>query len=246
MQQSQNRVSASSAHRKVKGSTVHNRKTTERTIIDVNTVQQRMGERKRVVQTEMHNQTAREMKETEIKKAIKMVSSKTEHQKKNFKHSRVFGIKNIALAVACATVGAFIIVYYVNLSTPDVSLKVAAMQTGIDAKYPNFTPRDYKLSDIMSENGKITLNFKNVNNNSEEGGDYSIIEERSSWDSNALYANYVKDEFSSEYTTIKEQGLTIYIDGSNAAWVNGGVFYKLVSSGNILTKKQITAIAVSL
>ena len=64
------------------------------------------------------------------------------------------------------------------------------------------------------------------------------------WD--AALANYVKDEFSSEYTTIKEQGLTIYIDGSNAAWVNGGVFYKLVSSGDILTKKQITAIAVSL
>ena len=71
-------------------------------------------------------------------------------------------------------------------------------------------------------------------------------EEASSWDSNALLTNYVKEAFGDGYSIVREQGLTIYIKGSNAAWVNGGIVYKLKADDGVLTNKQIRSIAVSL
>ena len=125
---------------------------------------------------------------------------------------------------------------------PDISMRVAAMQTGIEASYPSYVPRDFSLSDITSEDGKVILNFKNA----ETGDAFSLAEENSSWDSNALLTNFVKDEYGEDYSIVREQGLTIYMSGSDAAWVNGGVVYKLNTTSGILTKKQIRSIAVSL
>lgn len=184
--------------------------------------------------------SAKEQKDAAIAKAIaESKSTPAEPRKRQRAH---FGFRRTVLALACAAAAVFAIVYFVNQSTPNISLKVAAMQSGIDAKYPSYVPRDYSLSDITSENGRITLNFRNA----ESGEAFTIVEERSSWDSNALVANYVKDAYGSDYTQISEQGLTIFISGSNACWVNGGVVYKLKTTAGSLTKKQIKAIAVSM
>lgn len=184
--------------------------------------------------------TATELKETAIQKAL-VNAGKKETPKKKSVHVH-FGFKRVLLAMTCAAVAVFAIVYFVNLNAPNVSLKVAAMQTGIEATYPSYIPRDYNLSDITSESGKITLNFKN----SATDGAFSLVEETSSWDSNALLNNFVRGEYGENYTTIREQGLTLYISGSNAAWVNGGIFYKLTTTSGSLTKKQIKTIATSL
>ena len=56
----------------------------------------------------------------------------------------------------------------------------------------------------------------------------------------------MKDEYGENYSTVREQGLTIYISGSDAAWVNGGVVYKIDTTAGSLTKKQINTIATSL
>ena len=125
---------------------------------------------------------------------------------------------------------------------PDISLKVAAMQTGMDPTYPNYVPRDYSASSITSEEGKITMKFENHST----GDSFILTEEKSTWDSNALASNFVKDEYGDNYTIIREQGLTIYISDSNAAWVNGGVVYKIETTSGSLTNKQIRSIAVSL
>lgn len=153
-----------------------------------------------------------------------------------------FGAGRVLLALGCATIAVLAIVYFVNVNMPDISLKVAAMQTGIENPYPSYVPRDYSVSDVVSENGKITLNFKN----STTGGEFTLTEERSSWDSNALLANYVKDAYGENYTVIREQGLTLYVSGSDATWVNRGVVHKIKTISGTLTKKQLKAIAVSL
>ena len=182
-------------------------------------------------------QTSREIKESEIQKAIKKASCGVNgHQnKKQIK----FSLKRVALALVCAVTAVFVVVYFVNKNSPDVALKVAALQTGIDAVYPNYVPRNYKLSDITSEDGKITLNFKDQLSD----GHFTLVEEKSSWDSTALYNNYIIEVFGSNYTTVKEGGLTIYIGSNGAAWVNGGILYKLKFDIGLLTKKQITSIA---
>ena len=190
--------------------------------------------------------TAKEMKDQAIKKALANASQTAESEKKSEKHQKMtkmhFGWGRVLLALSCAAVAVAAIAYFVNLNMPDISLRVAAMNTGIEASYPSYIPRDYRLIDIVSENGKVTLSFKN----NAENKQFSLIEEKSSWDSNTLLNNYVRSEFSENYSTIREQGLTVYVDGSNAAWVNGGIVYKLSAGSDVLTKKQIKSIATSL
>lgn len=85
------------------------------------------------------------------------------------------------------------------------------------------------------------MTFSNADKSS-----FTLTEEKSSWDSSALETNYAKKAWENNYTTLREQGITIFISNSSAAWVNGGVFYKLTSQGASLTKKQIKSIATSL
>ena len=213
-------------------------------------VMQRMKvrqDRKKQMTATQSSIPAKELKERAIQKALASASvpidNKKESKRKGKRTGKLyFGFGRIMLALACATATAFAIVYFVDSNMPDISLKVAAMQTGINASYPGYVPRDYGISSITSEDGKITLEFKNFAN----GDTFSLIEESSSWDSNALMANYVKDEFGDNYAVVKEQGITMYIDGSNAAWVNGGVVYKLNTTSGSLTNKQIKSIAVSM
>lgn len=216
----------------------------------------KMQERKKQKQTteaqsnQKQKLSAKELKDQAIQKALAAASNDggakkgaKEAKPKVRKTSQMhFGFGRVMLALTCAAATVFAIVYFVNLNMPDISMRVAAMQTGINPAYPNYVPRDYNVSSITSEEGKIALVFDNSNT----GGSFTLTEESSSWDSNALLNNFVKDEYGENYTIVREQGLTLYINGSNAAWVNGGVVYKIKTTSGTLTNKQIRSIAVSL
>ena len=79
-----------------------------------------------------------------------------------------------------------------------------------------------------------------------ETGDFSITEENSSWDSNALLNNYIREQYGNEYTVVREQGLTIYMGDNWEAWVNGKILFKLYVNSGELTKKQMKTIATEL
>ncbi len=186
--------------------------------------------------------TAKEIKDQAIQKALSSASTvdQTTSPKKSQKIH--FGFGRMALALSCAAIVALAFVYFINLNMPDISMRVAAMQTGINASYPGYIPRGFIVSSITSESKRIILDFKNNNDNTV----FTLTEETSSWDSNALLNNYVKTEYGDNYKVVKEQGLTIYINNSNAAWVNGGIFYKITAVNGVLTNKQICSIATSL
>lgn len=192
--------------------------------------------------------TAKELKDQAIQKALanssKMIDQQNAEAEKKHKRAKMhFGIGRVILALSCAAVVVVAIGYFVTTNMPDISMRVAAMQTGIEASYPGYVPRDFSLLDISSEEGKVEMNFRNDTN----GDAFSLVEENSSWDSNALLTNYVKPEWGENYSIVKEQGLTIYVnEKSDAAWVNGGVVFKLKNLEGELTKKQIRSIAVSL
>ncbi len=191
--------------------------------------------------------SAKEIKDREIKKALaassKAIDKDVAERERNKKRTKLhFGIARVMLAVSCAAAAVMAIAYFVGTNMPDISMRVAAMQTGINASYPGYVPRGYSVTDLSSERGRVVINFAN----DENGGAFSMTEEKSSWDSNALLANYVKPEFGDDYTIVREQGLTIYVANGGAAWVNGGVAYKLRIKSGTLTKKQIRSIAVSL
>ena len=99
------------------------------------------------------------------------------------------------------------------------------------------------MTDLSSEDGRVSMSFQ-----SDENDDaFTMVEENSSWDSSALETNYVKKEYGENYTIVREQGLTVYYsEYKGAAWVNGGVVYKLNFKSGTLTKKQVQSIATSL
>ncbi len=198
--------------------------------------------------------TAKQLKDQAIEKALasaeklptepeaNAANTKKVKTKKVKNSGMHFGFGRVMLATACAAAAVFAIVYFVNLNMPDISLRVAAMQTGMDPTYPNYVPRDYNVSSITSEDGKITIDFRNGST----GDSFTLTEEKSSWDTNALLSNFVKEEYGENYTIVREQGLTIYVSGSDAAWVNGGIVYKIDTTAGSLTNKQIRSIATSL
>ena len=208
---------------------------------DLSNVNERMKMRSQPAAVEQPKKSSREIKEDAIKKAVALAGKVPERKAKE-KTRMHFGWGRVVLALSCAAAVVFAIVYFVNLSMPDLSLRVAAMQTGIEASYPSYVPRDFNLSDITSEDGKIVMNFRN----NSSGDTFSLTEEKSSWDSTALLENFVKSEYGEDYTIVRENGLTLYVSGSSAAWVNGGTVYKLDADSGVLTKKQIRTIAVSL
>ena len=177
--------------------------------------------------------SANELKEAAIKKALKTVENEQPAEEKTLKTSPKFGVGRIILALGCATVSILAIAYLVNINMPEFSLRVAAMQSGIDPTYPNYVPAGYSQNGVSAEGEKIAMTFKHHN-----GSTFTLSEEKSSWDSTTLLNNYIKPEFKENYSTIREHGLTVYITPSAAAWVNGGIAYKLTFDENSLTKNH--------
>ncbi len=186
----------------------------------------------------------KDIKEQAIKQALRSVATMEQHDDPiELNPRKKSGALRFFLAFICASACVVGIIAYVSNNVPDISVHVAAMQTGIEASYPAYVPRDYSLSNIASEEGKLTMTFQGP----DESG-FVLTEEKSSWDSAALLRNFIEPNWRTNYITTHEQGITIYINtnDSDAAWVNGGVLYKIEVEGQNLTKKQIRNIVLSL
>ena len=132
--------------------------------------------------------------------------------------------------------------YITYLNIPNLSLKIAASRAGIDATLPNYKPSGFAMAGpINYSQGLVTLNFKSNSDDRE----FNIAERESSWDSESLLANYVEKE-APEYVTFQDKGLTIYVyDGSNATWVDGGIWYTIEGESQ-LNSDQLLKIAASM
>lgn len=190
--------------------------------------------------------TAQEMKDRAIQQALRKMNAMdaergqdmlVEAKRKKFWQGRKFAIASVVAVVSFALLG-----YLVYLNMPNISVRVAAIQTGIERAYPSYIPMNYRLDGLVKEeNGRITMNFKGNDDKS-----FKLIEEKTAWDSAAVLTNYVKKNWGGEYSIAKGQGLTIYVAGSNAAWVNGGVLYIIEDASGSLTSSDLHDIAVSL
>ena len=184
--------------------------------------------------------TPEQLKEAAIKKALRSASKTDEETARPNKLH--FGLGRIILAFACTATAIFAIAYFINQNVFNLSVANAARSAGIETTNTPKVPAGYELTDIVSEDGKMTLAYTNKGTKTS----FTIIEERSSWDSNALLTNYVKPTYEANFSTVREQGITIYISDSNAAWINGRVMHKILAEPGTLTKKQIRTIALSL
>ena len=147
--------------------------------------------------------------------------------------------KHLIFAVASSICCMGILYATLKFSMPDISAKVAATQNG--ASYPSFVPRDFTARSASFQKNTFSLEFVGPDKTR-----FTLDQEKLPWDSNALLNNYVKPTWGEQYDTIREQGLTIYMYQSNAAWVNGGTVYKLNTTSGSLSKKQLKNIITSL
>jgi len=165
-------------------------------------------------------------------------SQKPEKAKRSLKKKfpRVFSAASASLAVL--VLGG----YLTYLNMPTISIRVAAVQAGIDASYPDYRPDGYRLSGPIAYNdGEVSMRFAATAGPQ----NFSIIEKKSSWDSSAVLENYVRPKTGNDYVTYTEGGLTIYTYDNKAAWVNGGILYAIDGDAP-LSNDQIRRIATSL
>ncbi|MFC2702450.1 MAG: hypothetical protein ACFN3A_01365 [Candidatus Nanosyncoccus sp.] len=168
-----------------------------------------------------------------VQTPLKTTSSLAKHHKKG---ARIF------FAFLCSSAVVAALFFVVQSNMPDISVKVAAMQTGIQATYPNYIPRDYRLSGVYTaQDNSVAMDFVGPNQ-----AKFTLTEEKLPWDSTTLLNRFVKQKWGENYDSIREQGITIYINGSNATWVNAGIVYKIINHQGELSKKQIKNIVTSL
>lgn len=131
--------------------------------------------------------------------------------------------------------------YVTYLNVPNLSVRVAAAQAGIDASYPGYRPDGYRLNGpVAFSEGEVQMRFAaNTGSNN-----FTLSQARSNWDSGALLENYVKDKSDGDYITSQERGITVYSFGGRAAWVTGGILYTIDGDAP-LSPEQIRKIATS-
>lgn len=182
--------------------------------------------------------SAKEVKEAQIAKALATPKPPKKKSAKKQASKKIRTLIIIASSVIILGLSAFIAWRLI----PTISVSVAAAQAGISASYPEYTPDGYSLSQpVTYSDGEVDLKFTSNSNDNY----YTIYQTRSSWDSSAVLDNVVSPAAGANYVTTKERGLTIYTYENSAAWVNGGILYKIVSKAP-LSGEQIRRIAVSL
>jgi hypothetical protein len=152
--------------------------------------------------------------------------------------------KSRRLSIASASLALFLLGgYFTYLNMPNLSVRVAAAQAGIDASYPSYRPDGYSLNGpVAYDQGEVHMTFAA---NAGGASNFTITQEETGWDSTAVKENLVQKEWGDNMMQYTEHGLTIYARNSEAVWVNGGILYKITGSAP-LSASQIRGIATSM
>lgn len=180
--------------------------------------------------------SASSIKEQAIKNAIDKTQKKPPLRRRWMPRQRLIGA--LSAVVALIIFGS----YLTYLSMPNLSVRVAAIQAGIDAEYPGYNPDGYSLEGpVAYTDGRVSLKY-GANAGPHH---YTVSQSRSDWNSDAVLDNYVSPRAGTNYIPYTERGLVIYTYENNAAWVNGGVLYTIEGDAP-LSSEQIRRIATSL
>lgn len=168
------------------------------------------------------------------------------HVQKRTKHRKLahkLGITPRAMAVSTSVLAVVLLFgFFAVQNVPNLSMRVAAARAGIDAGMPGYKPSGFSFKGpIQYSSGQVAITFaSNTDDRS-----YSIMQKESNWNSDALLANYVVAE-NKQYQTYIDRGRTLYIyDGSNATWVDNGIWYQ-VEGNSDMTTDQLVRIAASI
>jgi hypothetical protein len=141
-----------------------------------------------------------------------------------------------ALNVAAASLTLLAIAGFVAFQNQaNLTIKYAAHKAGISAMLPSSSPAGYSAGKISYSPGTVAINYKNADGNQS----FALTQTASNWDSLALRDNFVASA-DTNYHAMQAAGRTVYTYGNgDATWVNGGIWYKVVSNGSLTTNELI-------
>ncbi len=176
-------------------------------------------------------QNANSHKQSKIKKP-----SRRKHMASRLKISP--SLLNLAIIVLIVgIIGSYIAVN----NAPNISMRIAAARSGVNASLPGYQPAGFNIKGPISyQPGQISVIYKAKN----DERSYTVNQTKSQWDSESLLKNYVAVN-QRPYQTFQEKGKTIYISNNNASWVDGGIWYEIKGS-SALNSDQLIRIANSL
>lgn len=188
---------------------------------------------------------SRDIKAGLLANASKKVSAtKVKDKKSTPKTKRPSILKRLRRRhIVTASIAVLLLAGYVTyLNMPGISVRLAASQSGVNAKYPNYSPDGYSFEGpVAFQQGEVEMRFKS---NGGSAG-YTIRQRNSDWNSVAVLDNYVLGASNGSYDTRSAGGITIYTYGTKAAWSNGGILYTI--EGNApLSNDQLVHIASSM
>ncbi len=129
---------------------------------------------------------------------------------------------------------------YQNVS--NLNMRLASARAGVPGSLPAYQPAGFSLNGGISyKPGEITVGYKS---NGDERN-FKLTQANSAWNSETLLDNYLVTN-KKDYQVVADNGKTIYLyDGSNATWVDGGIWYK-VEGNSQLNSDQLLSLANSL
>lgn len=178
------------------------------------------------------------------------IANATSHQQPKIKkpklHEKIAKRLHIKPATLGAITAGFLIVtiggYITYDRVPNIAMRFAVARAGVKAQLPSYQPAGFSLNGpIEYTPGQISLAFQS---NTDERA-FKVIQRASQWNSETLLENFI-NEGRKQFQTLQANGRTIYIyDGSNATWVDGGVWYQIEGNSS-LNSDQLLRIANSL
>lgn len=141
-----------------------------------------------------------------------------------------------AAVIAVIAIGGF--VAYQNI--PQFAMQIAASKAGIAARLPGYHPQGFALADAITySTGKVTYSYRARDNRS-----YQVTQTRSDFNSESL-ASVLGASTEDTSTPYQVRGRTVYIsEGSNATWVDGGIWYA-IEGNSVLSTDQLLKIVAS-
>lgn len=126
----------------------------------------------------------------------------------------------------------------------NIQFKLATHQAGFAATMPSYQPYGFTMDAVRTYDGYVGLKY--VADSIQGSRSYAITEKPSGWNSSSLLTNILANDESASYRVVEKAGRTVYVYGNNqAAWVNNGILYQLVSTST-LGNHEIGQIAASM
>ena len=143
-----------------------------------------------------------------------------------------------SLAVIALLVG-----FFGYSAVPELSIRTASRQVGFSAGIPSYKPTGFSLNrSVEHTNGMVKISYISNTDNR-----YYTMTQSKYQDNQEGLNQQTLESGTSNYQIEEVKGLKIYIhnDGTQASWVNKGVWYTIEGTAN-LSNFQFTKIASSL